>query len=364
MLFNLSLSILACYYLIAFLLIVLPIKAAKNSIFFIWVCYVISLSIIGYYIVPSPSLDLYRIYEDIDNLRLGITTIFDSPFFLNNLIYWIVSKTDYNGWYAFISMMLIGGLELSIIKEYSSRYKINTKAAALYFFGCNANAFIVYLFIGRSFLVAALYVYAFYVWKEKKKKIFWLLALACCFIHSLGVVLLLLTLIYEFTKGKKTKRISVLMIVAIFIIAYLLSTDLPERILGIFNLDYFSFLQDMYQSYSLRGIEFQQGREMLFRTLNMLYMLICILYLWHKGNNRHMVWGFFIMITFVSFNFSIIFERMPYVIGVASFPVLNDVFSISKGIMKKSIVMIGALVLISQTIWGIYEAWLWLDFSI
>lgn len=362
--FYLALGILACYYLIILLLIVLPIKVSKNTILFMWVCHIISLAIIGYHIIPSPSLDLYRMYIEIDDLRVGSTTIFDSPFLLNNLIYWIVSKTNHNGWFAFISVVLIGGLELCIIKEYIRNNKIVTKAVALYFLGCNSNSFIVYLFIGRSFLVAAIFVWAFYVLKEKNKKLFWLSTFACCLIHALGIILLLFAFTYEVVKKKKSKRINVLMVVIAFVIVYLLNTDLPEHILGMINLDYFSILQEKYQAYAIRGIEFQQRREMIFRTLNLSYILFCVFYLWRKGNSRHEIWGFFILITFAGYNFSILFERMPYVVGIAMLPILNDFLLVSKGILKKSVVIVGAFILISQTIWGVYETWAWLDFAI
>lgn len=363
--FYLALIILTCYYFIALVNITFPIKLSRKTMIFIWVCYIISLSVIGYYIVPNQDLDLYRMYRDIDNLRTGITTIYNTPFLLNNLIYMIVSKTNYNGWYAVISVVIIGGLELALIKEIYSKNKIvSGKALALYLLGCNANSFFVYLFIGRSFVVAAIYVYAYYIWKERNKIVFWILIFSSCFIHALGIVLLVFTIAYDFAKKKQSRGVNVLMIAIVFATAYVLSTDLPGRFFETINLEYFSLLQDKYHSYSLRGIEFQQGREMLFRALNMLYMLICIFYLWRKNNNKHMIWGFFIMITFACFNFSIIFERMPYVLGIALLPVLNDVLITSKGIMKKSFILFGAIILIMQTIWGIYEASLWLDFGI
>ena len=361
--FYIALVTLGSFYFFSLVLIIFPIKVSKNTLLYVWGCHILALAIMGYYIIPEPELDLYRLFQEIDGIRLGKNNVVNnSPFLILNIIYWFVSKTANNAWYPFFSILFIGGLEFCIIKNFvSNTNQYTTKITALYFLGCNANGFLVYPFSGRAFLVAALFVYAYYMWNTSNKKMFWILALICCLIHILGFVLVLFTILYEFIKLTKINNIS---FICILFIAILLNTDLPLLFLELVELDYFNLLHLKYQAYLIRGLEFQQPIEMFFRTINLIYALICLWYLRKVGNKAYAIWEFFILITLCSFNFGIIYERMPFVIGIAMLPVLNAFFLKLKRPVNSIMFYAWACIWSAQIMWGIRETWAWLTFAV
>lgn len=358
--FYIALLILSFFYFFSLTVITFPIRVSRNVFLYIWACYVFALAVIGYYIEPSAELDLFRMYNTINELRAGQATVLDSsPFLILNVMYWLVSQTENNSWYAVLSILIIGSLEFAIINKYIQNGAYVPKIFALFFLGCNANGFIVYTFIGRSFLVAVVFVYAYYVWRDVDKKIFWGLTIVCCLIHILGLVFMLFSILYELTMSHKLIRYGCILCIII-----ILHTNIPLQLFSLIPGEYSSLVLEKYQAYSIRGFEFQQPVEMWFRTINLLYALICLLYLQHIGNTQYEIWIFFTIITFCGFNFSIIYERMPFVIGVAMLPILQAIFMNVKRPVNAIIYYTLACIWFGQTLWGIREAYAWLSFNV
>lgn len=361
--FYLALVMIAVIALITVTATALPIRIKSSGFICIWLVYVLGMSIIAYYIEPSPSLDLYRIYQEIDAFRSGSRTIFDSPMIILNLVYWLVSKTNYNGWYSFISVLLTGLLQLNVIRNYIKNNEYSSRAICLSFLACNSGCFVVYLFIGRSSFVAALFVYAYYIWHGKNRKVFWILMLCGSLIHTLGLILSLLTIVYDISFIKKSKRMYILTFTIVLAMGYVLQSDFSFLILERIGTGYGQMLSEKWRAYSIRGIEFQQQQEMMFRFISTFFLLISVLYLHYKKDSTYDLFAYFVMVMYAGFNISIIFERMPYVVCMASLPILNETFmKMKRG--RLLYLYIGAMIFLMVNVWGLYEASLWLDFRI
>lgn len=361
--FYLSVGVLASIFFATMVLLVCPVNLSKKQVLLFWQIYVIALAVLGFHINPGPLLDLYKAYQEIDLYRSGSISITNSPLILLNMFYWFVSKTNHNGWHVFIAVVVWGRCIGGILKEYIYKNKYYTKAIILYFLAINGGCFIVHLLSGiRCSLATAIWGYAYYVWYKKNKKVFYCIMISTVFLHLFGGILLGLTVLYEYVLKKKNKYriVSIILIAGFFIIT---NTNIMLYVLECFSGQYAEFLLDKWKAYAIRNYEFQQGREMMLRILGAFYFGICIFLTKAKNKTDNYIIWWFIVFMFVGFKMSILFERLPYAIGIGVLPLLNNIMKINSKPKKFFLTYAGALVLYAQVVWGIYEVMIWMDFA-
>lgn len=361
----LDLLILAFIFitLICFLILFYPVRLTVKQATGVWMLFIFTLASLGFLVEPSPELDLYRMYIEIDEFRDGSRKIFDSPLFAMNIIYWLVSHTNNNGWLVFGTVVVWGLCIREILKQYLRNNTYNSKAVILYFFAANAGCFVVYLISGiRSTLTAAIWCYAYFIWYDRKQWIYYLLVLSSVFIHVFGLILLGLTFLYYFLQRKKSMSAYLITFFIIMVIGYILNNSSSLPFLSSAGIRYVDFVLDKIRVYSIRGYEFQQTREFLHRIMNGGFLLICLLHLHRKGEMKYEIFGFFILVMFAGYNMSILFERMPYVLGICTLPIINASVLTSKKIGKLVFISLGTVVFGLQLLWGVYETSIWINF--
>lgn len=344
--------------------IVFPIKMSKIQLSILWFTYIISLAVIGYFINPGTSLDLYRMYMEINGFRAGSNTIFKSPMIITNFLYWLVSKTNNNGWLVVIGVLIWGICIQRILAKYLDTHDYETRAVILYFLAANAGCFVIYLLSGiRCSLASAVWVYAYMKWYKEKKWKYYIFAGLTIFIHMLGLVLITFTEIYRVLQKKKNIWTYIAAFTTIALIGLFLNTDLGVRIVSMYNFGYAQFVTEAWNAYLLRGYEFQQQREMMFRIISGILYLLLVVQLHISKNRENEIWGFYILVMFAGFNMSILFERLPYVLGIASLPIINESALSKKGVSKVCFYVVFAIFTILQILWGVYEMSIWFDFK-
>lgn len=365
MLFYISVYGLIFCVIATIFLIFFPVRMTRGQLIGFWTIYIILLAVFGFHIDPGYELDLYRIYKEIDAFRAGQSSITDSSMIIMNIVYWIIAKTNDNGWLVVITVLIWGACVGKVTSEYLRSHRYDTRAVVLYYLAANGGCFVFYLLTNiRCSIVFAVWLYAYFIWYKRKRWVYYVLTVLMIFIHSVGILVMGLTLLYHFLKSKNRIRGYVITFVAILFIGYLLNnTEIVGNILSSMGTSYASYLSEKWQAYSIRGIEFQQGREMMFRILSSLLYFVLLIELHLKGNREYEIFGFFIMVMYVGINMSIIFERFPYLLGLSALPILNESSMTKRGI-KKKIFYIGTFaILFGQIIWSIYEIMLWVNFK-
>lgn len=359
--------IVAATALLLLLYYIIPFRTSYKAISRLWIIYIIAFAALAYHCEPSPSTDLYRLYQEIDTFRYGNASIFGGPYIVMNLVYWIVAKFPSNGWFPVFTILIWGFCTQGIVKKYTKNRPFPTRQVIMYYLAANGGVFVVYLISGnRSTMVASLWCYAYYSWYEKEKSKYYIVMAVCAFVHLLTLILVGLTLLFGILNRRKSAVSYVITFGVVIVIGYVISSDM-SHIAALFGTGgiYFENLYSKILVYSNRDSSFQQGREMMLRIIGALYLFLCIILLHKEGNKKYDIIGFLILIMFAGFKMSILFERMPYVLGCACLPILIDLMSNKHRKEVNNIVLrnVGFVVFLAQAAWGAYETILWLDFA-
>lgn len=340
-----------------------PIHLTKKQIIVLWMIYIFSLAIIGYHIKPSYDMDLYKLFAEIDGFRAGTKKIFDSPLFITNILFWIVSKTYNNGWLVFLAVIIWGLCIKGILNYYLNETECSLQAVVLYFLAANGGCFIIHLLSGiRCSLAVSIWCYAYFKWYKNKKKFYFCVASMTVFIHTIGIILIGLTILFYVLLRKKSIGAYFITFLSVLFCGYLLNTVQENDWLSSFNISYFNLLAEKLKAYAIRGYEFQQMRELLLRVFGSIYLFMCVAFLHFKRNTKYEIVGFFILVMFAGFNMSILFERMPYALGILALPIINESMIESKALGKFVIGYMGAMFFGAQVLWGVYEISIWINF--
>lgn len=316
-----------------------------------WWTGIILLAAFSFYLNPIESWDLSRLYAAVDAYRYGNAKITDDIFVVQNIIFWLVSQTDNNGWLVFTAIIAWGGFVGSVIEQYIKQNRYSTRAILIGFLSAYSAHYIIYLVSGiRTALVSAMWVYAYYRWYERNKNVYYGIMIAGLFIHLISPILMALTFVYHLIrqKGKRWNYIAV--ILAIFVIGYVVNNNFGDFFLR-FNNEYMQMIGlkwSLYTNYrnELRG-------EGFFRILTLIVYLVCVIYLHKKGKQEYDIIGFITLVAFAGNNMDILINRIPYAIGVAAVPMINEtVMSVQGGKRKLWLIAIGVPIAF-KFLWGI-----------
>lgn len=364
MVFRIAFTILSIIVLLYVFCLIFPIKLRSNQLILSWMIFIVALATMGLFIDPGRELDLYRIYGEINLVRAGNMSLADTPYKLVWVMYWLVSKTNRNGWIVFMTVILWGICIAKIMQNYLRDNKYLTRNIIIYLLAALGGCFVVHLLSGiRCALAAAIWSYAYMNCYSTNKKKYYLLGCVSLLLHSLGGILLLGTLIYEILQKRKSIWSYVLCFGVIVLLGFVLNNI--QMFSGFIsnNSIYGELIGNKIASYSIRGADYQQSRELLFRIITSIYLFVCIYLLHRKGNTKYEIIGFFILVMYAGYNMSILFERMPYVLGICSLPIINETFYVKKNGKTVFFYGVGILVFTLQIMWGIYETVSWLHFS-
>ena len=260
--------------------------------------------------------------------------------------------------------MIIWGLFIcGILTKYLTSHEYYIRPVMLYFLAVNGGCFIIYLLSGlRCSLAVAIWGFAYFRWYDNRKLLYYLSCVLCSLVHTIGIVLIGFTLFYSVLQKKKTMISYAITFIIILACGYILNTTEGVQFLSRMGTAYSDLFAEKLAAYILRGYEFQQPREMTLRALGSVFILSCIIYLHYKGNRKHEVFAFYILVMFAGYDMSILFERLPYMLGICSLPILNETYAIAKREGRMFVWTMGFIVFGAQVIWGVYEMISWLTF--
>lgn len=341
-----------------------PIRISNKQISVFWIMFIVLFAYVGFHVNPTPDLDIYRIYRYIDNYREGnITSIFATPTFIMNIVYWLIAHLKNNGWFVSLTIIIWGMLINGIFRQYSKKKIIVHQSVFIYFLASLGSFFVVYLISGSWCSIAVtLWAYAYYRWSEHKKWLFYVIGIMSIFIHSTGIVLMIFTIIFQVLQRKHNFKSYFFVFIAIVALGYVLNNPEIMKFTSKAGFSYGILISEKINAYSMRGVEFQQVRELLFRIVTSLFLLFSIGYLHLKNNMKNEIFGFFILVMFAGYNMSILFERIPYLLGVCSLPIFNETIMESKKGWNYFYIIMSLLLFGLQVAWGCYETKEWITF--
>lgn len=343
--------LLLLYVMVIFCCIVFPVKFSPRTIVCFWWIGIILMAVFVFYLDPINGWDLNLLYRWVDDFRFGYSKITDNIFIVQNLILWLVSKTNDNGWLVFLAVIFWGACVSGVIKEYIYNNKYNTQAILIGFLSAYSAHYIIYLVSGiRSALVTAMWVYAYYRWYKKSRGIYYGIMIAGMLIHLISPILMTLTFVYHLVRQKGKKWNYILVFAAIFVVGFFINNDFSELFLG-FNNEYMQMIGMKWSLYT--DYENQLRGEGFFRALTLVVYLVCVIYLHRKGNPKYDIIGFFILVAFAGNNMDILINRLPYALGIAAIPVINETVIVARsGKRELWLAAIGGPVVL-KFMWGL-----------
>lgn len=326
--FDLSVCIIV-FCIIAFVFLALaPVHVKTKSLRAIWLILIIGLAIFAFYSEPSPSDDLYRHYDFVQQMQQGKMSINDNVLLGFMLLCWLAAKLGNPGWLPLISTILFGLFVNGIVGYYVKENKLSRKSVILFYFCVFSYVGVFPLISGiRNALISAMVMYAYIKYYKNNKFKYYLLCLTACTVHVVGVFLIILIFLYHrFIECRwKTKEI-IFMISSVAILRIFISTGLISSFAGMLPGDYGALLSSKIDGYlSFVGTRFY-GIRLFFLVLSYLILIICLLYAMYKKYKNNMLIYFF---TFVALGagMEMITDRLIMCMGLLSLPIIDTLIS-------------------------------------
>lgn len=344
--------------LLFILLLFIPVKLRYKQIRSIWFFLIISLACFSFFIEPRSSSDLYRHYLYMQWYRDGTLYFYENT---NTIIFamymWLISLTGMLGLLPFSAVMLFGVLIEKIASDYSRRYqsKRGPRVLLIYLGEAISATFIIYLMTGiRSCIVCALWVYAYHFYYEKKKYKYYFVMILCCLIHSMAVLLVAITIIHHIIVIQKKRQVGGILFILFLCFAYISSrSDLVVRILKSIGSGYLVYLASKIELYlSLDQVMIKYNVILKICTCIILLFILYKTRSRERDNERGLL-TILLLIWCVGNGIPIIQDRLPYAIGMISFPAIRD--ANEKCRHSRLVNFTLNVVLTLQILFGVYE---------
>lgn len=338
MFFNIALILLGFIVFIMLFYVVLPLRMTSSQLKIIWYLLMLCIAIIAFYVEPSSFDDLYRHYKEIEGIQNGSLHIWDSALIGRWFIFWLVSKTNSNGWLPFSTVILIGVLIGNILSDYMEKNKFTTRGILLYYFSALAGLGIFPIISGiRCALASTIWACAFYHWRDNKKKWYYIAILVCCSIHTIGIVFLCSDLIHIFISRKNSNKGLIIfrVVTIILFIRFLFDSNLVGGILDNMGGSYASLLSlkwDSYIDYDITSRTTGIGGMLLLGVF--IIWIFCFLFCYVKKIEckYDSFFLFLIILSIAGTGIDIFYDRLPMAISVLSLPYCNStVTALKKG---------------------------------
>lgn len=308
---------------IASLFVITPVRISAKGICLWWFLFVSSLAIFVWYAEPSVSDDLYRHYENINQIRNHGETIFNSsPLLVWRLMLWLVSLTDSNGWLPSMAVLIWGYAIGKITYDYIKTHTYSTRIIFIYFIGLLGSCSVFYLVSGvRCATSMAIWAYAYYFYYNDSKKKFYIVSLVSMGLHLLPLFMLFLSFIYERIIRSTKKYVLLKTIIFVFLISLLVRSVVVPQLLQAMSTPYVALVAQKWFDYMDRGIE----DTVIVETRIKIFFLIVVLLIGLARKKIKIDFVSFIAITALSLiPMAILMERLPYFIGIYLLPTLNE----------------------------------------
>lgn len=344
--------------LLFILLLFIPVKLRYKGIRFIWFFLIISLACFSFFIEPRNSDDLYRHYLYMQWYRDGTLHFYED---VNTIIFgmymWLISLTGMYGLLPFSAVMLFGVLIERIASDYSRKYqsKRAPRVLLIYLGEALSATFIIYLMTGiRSCIVCALWAYAYHFYYEKLKYKYYFVMILCCLVHSMAVLLVAITFIYHIIVTQKRRQVGGILLILFLCFAYISSrSDLVVRILKSIGSGYLVYLASKIELYlSLDQVMIKYNVILKICTCITLLFILYKTRSRERDNDRGLL-TILLLIWCVGNGVPIIQDRLPYAIGMVSFPVIRD--ANEKCRHSRLVNFTLNVVLTLQILFGVYE---------
>lgn len=282
----------------------------RKHIKWLFLAFVLALSVMAFYVKPLETDDLLRYYNSLDLLRKkSLSGYFDlqrdgygnfDAVPVCGLYFFFVSKLGNNNFLPAITIFLTYGSMLLVIWRFANYYKISK----------------LYIFVGTFFLLSTYWYYdtcsgirnglafavamfCIYFDLVEKKKIFCLGYFVAMGIHSAAVIFLGLRLLTEINMRLRLKILNAISLVGIFFGSYII-----EFLGKIFNNSFFKVLLEKTAINKVRVISFTSGVTILSIVLLLAVIIMCI-YMNYRINmddvkNVESINYFFILLLFFS----------------------------------------------------------------
>lgn len=326
--FDLSVCIIVFCIIALVFFALAPVHVKTKSLRAIWLILIISLAIFAFYSEPSPSDDLYRHYDFVQQMQQGKMSINDNVLLGFMLLCWLAAKLGNPGWLPLISTILFGLFVNGIVGCYVKENKLSRKSVILFYFCVFSYVGVFPLISGiRNALISAMVMYAYIKYYKTNKFKYYLICLTACTVHVVGVFLIIMIFLYHrFIECKwKTKEI-IFMISSVAVLRIFISTGLISSFAGMLPGDYGALLSSKIDGYlSFVGTRFY-GIRLFFLVLSYLILIICLLYAMYKKYKNNMLIYFF---TFVALGagMEMITDRLIMCMGLLSLPIIDTLIS-------------------------------------
>lgn len=216
----------------------------KKELIIIITLLVISLSTIGYLMIPSKTTDLFAHFMTMDKIRLEgfkeVTSV--DNIFVIKILFFIVSLLKNNHLLPFVTIIITYSIYFMIFINYHKKYQIK-KFDSIYFitlFFALCNYYYIATGI-KSGIAYSLLALSIYLVENKKKKIGYLLMLISIFCHGSTLILISLYFISKLKLFRTKYRFTLLFT--------FLGTSLMGFILSLIPIPMFNYISDKINLY-------------------------------------------------------------------------------------------------------------------
>lgn len=351
--FDLSKIVLIGMLIIFVLILGLNLRVTNKTIIVLWSLFIIALASFSFFAEPTSETDLYRHYANINWMRkINRNVYYDSPLLVRNLLFFLISLSDNNGWLPVVSVLTFGFCVGCVSYNYLKKHHVPARIAILYFGGCLGCVSVFALITGirniMAFSIWYLGYYFFYSKREinnlnnikllifdiqRQKKysdkrivIYYVISLVAILIHPAALICFLMALIYYHLICGKWKQQMPLLFFLFFILMFFLKTSVLKRALDKLPISYASLLVEKLELYSnYKGVT---GRTSLFILIVILIFYGCnAIYLFTKNRCELNFSIFIIFMTIMAGCINIAFlERFIILIGILSLQVLHETY--------------------------------------
>ena len=361
MIYNISVSVVVIVICLAAVFIIFPvsIKKGRKKVKICWYLLVFAFAVFAYYAEPSISDDLFRHYNDIDNIRQGKFSVDYSALFGWQLFEWLVSKTNHNGWLPFFPIILIGFFVQKIQDEWFTEHSFSVRGSLLGYLSAFAGLGVFSIVSGiRCTLVSTMFVYAYLCLYKKNRMRFYIVSFLGCMVHAVGALYLMTVLFHALIIVSKNKTKAVIKIIFILIcLRLLILTNVVEKIFGYLPGKYGELLLLKWNFYHNVRFEDRPMGELGIILIFLLFTIyvFCILYLYTRGISFDSLVVSVIFIIVLGSGMDIFYNRMAMICGLLGMPLLMEVNNMLRGIKKLSFSWIVFLILGSGIFYSTYS---------
>lgn len=320
---------LVLIYIFAWIIVCLNIRVSYKAVRIWWAVFILALAFLGLYAEPSVSDDLYRHYENINRITHGTLSIKDTVRYTEFIYFWLIGKTGIWGLLPFSAVLIYGIFIWKIVDliVYDTG-KGKGNYVLLYLFAVLAGCGIFYIVSGIRFsLAVAVWYYCYLKFYKNKKTLYYLFCISLLLLHTATGLFIILALIHNRLFRTVHGMILIKIGAFIFCVFLFVRLGLAEKILSFFNFGYGKEILSKYMLYKEKSGVRSVGDIRTYLLYVYYFIMFWAALCWYRREkyfgNLAITNSFLALFTC---GFVIFFERMSYLLGVTSLPMLEYMY--------------------------------------